>query len=236
MSPRRKIAPGASTLVIGYIRVSTDDQHLGPEAQRAALERWCDTNRAQLVEIHEDLGISGAASLDKRPGLLAAIDALAEHGAGVLLVAKRDRMARDTMTAAMVERLVERNGAHVLSADGAGNGDGPEAVLMRQMIDAFAQYERAIIRGRTKAALAAKKARGERTGNVPYGFQLAADKKHLEPNVDELAVIDQMRILRESGNSLRQISALLAEVGEVARNGKPFTAQQISLILDRKPA
>ncbi len=77
------------------------------------------------------------APLDKRPGLIAALDTLT---AGMALVAvKRDRLARDTMHAAMIERLVERASAHVRTCDGAGEGNSPEAQLMRHMIDAFAE-------------------------------------------------------------------------------------------------
>jgi len=59
---------------------------------------------------------------------------------------------------------------------GVGNGNGPEAQLMRTMIDAFAAYERALIRARTKAALAAKAARGERTSlHAPYGWRVGGE-------------------------------------------------------------
>ncbi len=47
---------------------------LGPEAQRAALLRWAEVRGLQLVAVHEDRGMSGAAPLDRRPGLLAALD------------------------------------------------------------------------------------------------------------------------------------------------------------------
>src|SRR6476469_878208 len=94
--------------VVGYIRVSTEDQSLGPEAQRVALERWCAAQGAELAVCHEDVGISGGVDLDKRPGLLAALDSLRTLRADVLLVAKRDRLARDVLVSAMVERLAER--------------------------------------------------------------------------------------------------------------------------------
>ena len=123
----------------------------------------------QVVATHEDRGVSGGAEIDKRPGLIAALEALRTERAGILVVAKRDRLARDVLVAAMVERLCQREGARIQSADGTGNGDSPEAKLLRTMIDAFAAYERALIRARTRAALAAKKARGERVGGVPYG-------------------------------------------------------------------
>ena len=193
--------------MIGYVRVSTDDQRFGPEAQLAALRAWCEARGAELVSVHADHGVSGAAAIDKRPGLLAALDALSEHGAGVLLVAKRDRLARDVVLAAMVERMADRSGAAVVAADGAGEGEGPEALLMRRMVDAFAEYERALIRGRTRAALAAKSRKGERTGRVPFGSQLAADGVHLIDNPREQAVIDEIRELRAAGLSIRAIVA-----------------------------
>lgn len=206
--------------VVGYVRCSTDDQHLGPEAQREALARWCAANGAELVAVHDDLGVSGGAALDKRLGLLAAIDALQAHGAGVLLVAKRDRLARDVMVAAMVERLAERAGARVLAADGTGNGEGPEALLMRSIVDAFAQYERALIRARTRAALAVKKSKGERTGEVPYGYRLAADGRSIESDETEQRALRLIDHLRGDGLSLRAVVAKLNELGEPARGGR----------------
>jgi hypothetical protein len=63
------------------------------------------------VKVFEDIGVSGAAELDRRPGLLAALGALAEERAGLLIVHKRDRLARDPMIAGMITRLVERGGS-----------------------------------------------------------------------------------------------------------------------------
>jgi hypothetical protein len=146
--------------IVGYVRAGTDDQSLGPEAQRHSLEAYCLAHDAFPVSIHEDIGYSGGLALDKRFGLLAALASLDEHKAGVFLVAKRDRLARDVVVAGMVERLVERVGAKLLSADGTGNGDGPEQGLLKNIVAAFAEYERALIR--------------ERTGQIPCG-----DKRHI---------------------------------------------------------
>ena len=100
----------------GYIRVSTEDQTLGPDAQRAALERWASARSVELVGVFEDRGVSGATALDRRPGLLAALDCMTAHGAGLLVAAKRDRFARDVILAAQLERLVERVGAKLVSS------------------------------------------------------------------------------------------------------------------------
>ena len=210
MSPARvRRQPADPRVAIGYIRVSTEDQQLGPKAQREAIERWARSNDVRVVEIHQDLGISGGAPIEERPGLLKAIDALGANGAGVLLVAKRDRLARDVIVSAMVERLAQRASASIISADGTGNGVGPEAALMRAIIDAFAAYERALIRSRTKSALAVKRGRGERvSGRAPLGYGFD-DHGKLVNIASEQAVIAKVRTLYSSGVSLNEIARRL---------------------------
>lgn len=214
----------ANVKVIAYIRVSTEDQNLGPEAQRAAMARWCAANDAVIVAEFEDR-LSGGKGFDEarmeldltqRPELLRAVDAVEELGATVLLVAKRDRLARDTVVSALVERLVTRKGGKIVAADGVGNGDGPEAMLMRHIVNAFAEYERAIIRARTKGALAVKKARGERVGQIPYGKRL--EGAVLIADEVEVEVIGRMRELRVNGVTLRGIAEALNAEGVPARS------------------
>jgi len=191
---------------IAYLRGSTEEQNNGIEAQRAQVERWAAANGVELVGEYVE-HVSGGASLDKRPVLNAAIDATIKGM--ILIVAKRDRVARDVMLSAMIERLIERKGGELVSADGAGNGSTPEAQLMRNMISAFAMYERAIIKARTKAALNVMKANGKRTGSIPFGFQLAADGVSLEQNSVEQEAISIIHQLRADGVSLRGIVAAL---------------------------
>lgn len=216
----RRRSPAPRSRVVGYVRVSTDEQHQGPRAQRDALEAWCARNGAELVAVYEDRGVSGAAELERRPALLEAVAALEDLDAGVLLVAKRDRLARDVMLAAMIERMTERAGATVVAADGAGEGTGPEALLLRRMVDAFAEYERAVIRARTRAALAAKRARGERTGDVPLGHRVAADGVHLEADPAEAEAVRVVHELRAAGVSIRGIAVELDARGVPARGGR----------------
>ena len=177
----KRIKAGDPKVAVGYLRVSTDEQSLGPEAQRAAIERWAQNQGVRVAAIFEDHGISGGAPAEKRPGLLAALSALRENAAGLLVAAKRDRIARDTVIAAMVEQAAGRVGATLTTADGSSDGTGPEGQLMRGIVYVFAAYERGVIRSRTRAALAVKRTRGERIGGIPYGFKLAGDGVHLVP-------------------------------------------------------
>ena len=227
--------PTNPNLAIGYVRVSTAEQDLGPEAQRAALAAWAQRTGAELVEVYEDR-LSGTTPVDRRPGLVAALAALEVHGAGVLVVARRDRLARDTMAAVMTDRLAAKVGARIAAADGAGDGEGPEAMLLRRMLDAFAEYEAAVIRARTRAALRVKRTRGECAGTVPYGERVAADGRTLEPDASEAALLAVVRELRAAGVSIRGIVAELDKRGFRTRKGTPLQSTQVARIVARVAA
>lgn len=216
-----------------YLRVSTQDQTesgAGLAAQLDACRRFARSQDAELTAVFEDKGVSGAKGLESRPGLLDAIASL--NKGDVLVVAKRDRLGRDPIKVAMIESAVARKGARIASAAGEGtDGDDPASVLMRRMIDAFAEYERLLIGARTKAALGAKKARGERTGAVPYGYRLASDGVHLDPIAEEQKVIAEARRLHKAGQSLRAIARELDRRGVVSRSGKTFLAEQVKRLL-----
>jgi site-specific DNA recombinase len=227
---RTKSTPNDSGRAIGYIRCSKDEQELGPEAQRAAIEEWCQTNGVELVGLFEE-HISGAAEIDKRLELLLALDAIETEEAGILLVLRRDRLARDNIAAAMIDRLVQRSGGRVVSTVGVGNGEGPEAELMRGIIDLFSQYERQLIRARTRAGLAVKKGRGERVGRLPFGYQLAEDGVHVEPNPAEQEAIAVIVQLRAEGLTQEQIANHLngSGVPSRGRRGEPASWHQTSI-------
>ena len=128
------------------------------------------------------------------------------------------------------ERLVERQGARVLSADGTGNGDSPEDQLMRHLVGAFASYERALAGARMRAALAVTKAQGERVGSVPYGFRVGEDGV-LEPDDDEQEAVELARRLRADGLSLRAIDRELRRQGHLPRAGGRWHVQTVATIV-----
>lgn len=208
---------------IAYLRVSTREQAesgLGLDAQRAACESLAADMGAELLAVHVDAGVSGGSDLDKCPALLDALDAL-DKGA-VLIVAKRDRLGRDVYRLALVERMAARAGASIVSADGAGNGDDPAALLMRRMVDAFAEYERQLIAARTRAALARKKAKGERVGAPPFGFRVDEDGSTLIPDDREQRIREAIASARAKGLSYRVIARALNDEGLHNRAGRPF--------------
>jgi DNA invertase Pin-like site-specific DNA recombinase len=218
-----------------YLRVSTDEQAesgLGLEAQLAACKAMAARMGWEVVVILED-AMSGGLPLEKRTILM---DALAELGKGdVLLVAKRDRLSRgDMMTTAMIEAAVQRAGARVVSAAGEGTeSDDPASVLMRRIIDAFGEYERLLIKARTRAALKAKKARGERYGQVPYGHRLAGDGTRLEPDPAEAAAVALILELRATRMTLRAIAGELDRRAVPTKSGRPWRHSTVHDVLRR---
>mgnify|MGYP000849697595 FL=1 len=234
----KRSPPGNERLAVAYLRVSTEDQRLGPEAQKHDCELWARQQGVGIVETFIDQGVSGGAELENRPNLLAALAALRQHGAGVLLIAKRDRLARDVAVAALIERSVKSAGARVVTADGIGNGEGPADQLVRTVIDGAA-YERAVIKGRTKAALAAKVRRGERIGQIPYGFRLKEQGPRndrgfpilLEPDPQEQALLERIKAC--PGLSLRKLRALLLAEGYRNRRGKAIKVTQFQRLRHR---
>lgn len=92
MTRKPKTSP---TIAVAYLRVSTDEQALGMEAQRAAMEAWAGREGVTIAAWCEDLGISGGADLEDRPGLVEALRLVRELRAGRLVAHKADRIARD---------------------------------------------------------------------------------------------------------------------------------------------
>ena len=224
---------GESMPIIAYLRVSTQDQAesgAGLAAQHDACQGFAARQDMKLAAVFQDKGVSGAKGLESRPALLDAISSLKKND--VLLIAKRDRLGRDPIKVAMIESAVARKGARIVSAAGEGTeGDDPANVLMRRMIDAFAEYERLIIGARTRAALQAKKAKRQRVGSVPYGYRLRSDNIHLEEVTEEQLVIHEARKLHGAGLSLRGIADRLERKGYRSRTGRKFAAVQVSRML-----
>ena len=213
-----------------YTRVSSAGQAasgLGIEAQQATITTCAKGMGVEVAAWFSDAGISGGKGIDdegkldleKRPGLMQAMAAL-EKG-DVLIVANRTRLARDQLLAKILDNVAERRGARIISAAGEGtDDDSATSKLIRGIIDLVSEYQRAVIRLGVKGALAAKKARGERVAQIPYGYRLAPDGKMLEPDPHEQAGLARMRTLKDSGATMGAIAQTLASEGYSPKAGR----------------
>lgn len=155
--------------VIGYVRVSTDEQAdsgAGLAAQRSAIAEDARRRGWTLVDVREDAAASGK-SLSGRPGLTAALEAVEDGTADALIVAKLDRLSRSLLDFAALMERSQRKGWSLVALDLGVDTSTPSGEMMANVLAVFAQFERRLIGQRTREALAAKRAAGARLGRPP---------------------------------------------------------------------
>lgn len=210
--------------VITYFRVSTEmqvDSGAGLSAQEDICAQWAKKHGLEITQSFIEKAISGAAPLDKRPALFNAISALGKGD--ILLVARLDRLSRDLYGGIIIEEAVAHQKARIVSAAGEGTeSDDPGSKMIREIIRVVAGFERNITQFRIKAALAAKKARGERAGSLPFGLMVGPDRK-LTPNPQEKPQVEKMAELREKGYGIKQIAQELNAQGLLNRKDRKWT-------------
>jgi DNA invertase Pin-like site-specific DNA recombinase len=110
------------------------------------------------------------------------------------------------------------------------DSDDATRVLVRQVLGAIAQYERALIRSRMAAGRAAKLATdGYTGGRPPFGWR--AEGKELVADPREQEVIALARCLSAEGLSSRQVAARLEEAGHRPKTGERWSSVQVGRVL-----
>lgn len=219
---------------IGYIRVSTEqqaDEGVSLAAQRAKITAWCQLNDYELMAIYEDAGISGKTVI-KRPQLQAA---LAEIKKGMALVAYNlSRLARSTKNCIEIADELKNKGGDLVSLTEKIDTSSAMGEFFFTLIAALGQMERKIIGERTKAALAHKKAIGEKYAPVPFGY--VEINKRLEVVKYEANLVSEIFSKRAAGETLQSIAHALNEQGVMGKQGGKWYASSVSCILKRKAA
>jgi len=227
--------------VVGYVRVSTDkqaEQGLGLEVQERAIRGWAKSNKHQVIRIYRDEGASGANGLDRRVELADALEAMGRGEADGLVVARLDRLARDLVLQEQLLAEIRRLGGEPFSTDGGEQGylkddpNEPSRKLIRQVLGAVAEYERAMITLRLRAGRRRKHERGGFAyGSPPYGWKARGGE--LVQDEAELAGLQLARRLRQEGLPLAAIGAELQAQGFPPRRGVRWHPTSVKRILDR---
>jgi DNA invertase Pin-like site-specific DNA recombinase len=206
--------------VLGYVRVSTDEQRrsaAGLEAQREAILRECKRRGWKLVEVVEDAGYS-ARDL-RRPGVQAAIAELARGKADALVVAKLDRLSRSMLDFTVLMAKAQKQGWALVALDCAVDTTTPAGEAMANVLATFAQFERRLIGQRTREALAAKRVQGVKLGR---------------PRAVPQRVVNRMRRERKAGRSLAAIAdGLNADAVPTAQGGRQWWPATVRAVLAR---
>jgi DNA invertase Pin-like site-specific DNA recombinase len=208
---------------IGYVRVSSEEQALsglGLAAQRATIEREAERAGAELVAVIEDAGASGK-DLD-RAGLHDALTRIAAGDAEVFVVAKVDRLSRSLLDVMSVLEWLESARAAFKALDSPIDTSTAVGKMFLQTMGMFAEFERQMIRDRTRAALAVRKAEG---------------KAISRPAVPD-ATSAQIKAWYDEGWGLTAIARQLNDDGvPTARGGTEWRASNVQSVLGlRDPA
>ena len=217
--------------LIGYVRVSTSKQGrsgLGLEAQREALSRFAAAEGLELGRVFVEVETGkGADALDRRPKLAAALNEARRLKCPVA-VAKLDRLSRDV-------HFISGLMAHRVPFVVAELGSDVDPFILH-LFAALAEKERSLISARTKAALAAAKARGVTLG----GPKLAQARKRAHAAIKAAAnhhaanVLPVIRAIQKSGaTSLHQIADALNARGVATPRGGKWHAKSVSNVLAR---
>lgn len=223
---------------LGYVRVSTEKQAehgLSLEAQTEKIRAMAIVRGTDLADVIVDDGAS-AKSLDRRgiAWLLAQVEADAVH---TVIIAKLDRLTRSVVDLARLLQCFDRRKVSLISvAETLDTGSAMGRCMLNLMV-AISQWEREAGGERTRDVLRHKRAKGERVGTLPFGFQVAAaDRKRLEPAPVEQRLLAHIRALQAEGRSTREIAADLNRHGWTTRRGTPWRFQYVARTLRRQYA
>ncbi|GAB2449079.1 recombinase family protein [Nocardioides hungaricus] len=207
-----------SDKVIGYLRVSTEEQAvsgLGLADQRAVIGSEARRRGWADVEFVTDDGYP-AKNLS-RPGIASAVQQLRKGEASVLVVSKLDRLSRSLLDFATLMDRGRREGWQLVVLDLAIDTTVPSGQLMANVLAAFAEYERQLIGARTSAALQQLKGQGKRLGR---------------PRTLSRDVTDRVVRERESGATLAAIASGLNDDGvPTARGGARWYPSTVRAVL-----
>ncbi len=225
--------------VAAYLRVSTANQaeedKFGIAAQRESVEGWARQHGDTIVAWFEDDGISGGTLA--RAGLQDLIAAAEGETFSAVLVAKMDRIARDLMAQLWIEKELLKHNVEIISVAEPFRGQDPANVLFRQVIGAFAQFEKSRIAERMGGGRLAKaRTGGYAGGQAPMGYQAQRGQKDLTVNPEKAETVQTLFQLRADHPewSLRQLATALNEAGHTTAQNKPFHAIQVQRVLARQ--
>ena len=204
------------------------------DAQEAAVREHAKANGLNLVRIVR--GESSSEAVKDRPDLGELLDTL--QPGTVLVVPRLDALARDLPTQEVLLRDIRERGAEVAScsraeADSlADDPNDPTRKLIRQVLGAVADFERALVGLRLSRGRRAKAGSGGFAyGSPPFGMR--AHDKRLVPDPKEQEALALARQLRDEGKSYRTICQALTEAGHKPRRGQHWYPTTVARILRR---
>lgn len=233
--------------VILYARRSKDSQGASLKDQskdllaEAGKQEWSIIKAGRKM-VHSD---TVCGENDDCPGLMMALEQFPKGG--MLVVTKQDRLSRDKLKFAWIEKeIIVKKKGRILSLAGEGtDDDSAQGRFLRDLFQVFGRLELEQIRERTTRALSKKRARGELTSHIPYGYKIHPEDEELRliprtvrPRPVRMAEIPEQQSLiklimgaRESGATLRSIAEALNKKRFFKPDDVPWNFQAVSRVV-----
>jgi DNA invertase Pin-like site-specific DNA recombinase len=216
-----------SIQAVSYLRVSTVGQVAGDgfPRQREAIQTYAERNGIEVVGEFRDEGVSGTVDHGEREGFKALLERIAGNCVRLVLIERPDRLARDLLVQETLLASLIRLGVRVVDASGTDLTDqsDPSRVLIRQVLGAVAQHDRACLVAKLRAARQRKRsATGRCEGRKPFGSRVGEDRG-----------VERIRQLRSEGLSVRAVTERLNAEGIPSRGGKSWSFGSVGRIARR---
>jgi DNA invertase Pin-like site-specific DNA recombinase len=192
---------------LGYVRVSEGEPQLMADDQDRRIRLYAEQHGFQVTAVYADLAALADAPLYVRSGLLDMLDAVAATDAKVVIVSRRNRLSTDPMRAALIARLIARDGGRVICTDGIAGAVTPDEKQTEAMREPLDEYDRLLAGMGVRRANNARRRRGEPLGQAPFGYSI--DGAQLVANPVEQAAIVRIVALRDQGYSFSTMEQLL---------------------------
>lgn len=217
------------TAAVAYFRTSSatnvGNDKDSQRRQQAAVEGYAKGRaRLSIVQTFYDMAVSGSDPVDTRPGFSDLLTYCAEHDVGIVLVENASRFARDLVVQLTGHALLGARGIELVPADAPTyfTDPSPTAVMVRQILGAVSEFEKAGLVAKLRAARERKR---QETGRCEG-----------RPAVPDEVIAEARRLARRSPKtgkrrSLRAVAAELATLGHLGASGGPFTASSVRHML-----
>jgi DNA invertase Pin-like site-specific DNA recombinase len=212
-----------------YLRVSGAGQIEGDgfDRQIEAVTRYATNAGLTLEQTFREEGVSGTKELENRPALQELLLAVESGEVRIVLIEKLDRLARDLMVQETIIADFRKRGITVISAHEPDLcSDDPSRKLVRQIMGAIAEYDRAMTVAKLRGARQRVKARtGRCEGSKPFGV-----------SEDHRPVIDRILGLRAAGMAVDVIAETLNGEGHKSKTGGKWYGSSVRNVLLREQA
>ena len=215
---------------IGYTRTSSA-ANIGEDKdsvvrQRKAIQVYAKRAGYRIVEWYDDPAVTGADTIDARPGFMAALEEIASNGVRTIIVETANRFARDLIVQETGWKRLHADGITLIAADSPYQfvDETPTAVLIRQILGAVAQFDKAMTVAKLRGARERKRRK--------TGLKVEGRKSYAEANPKLVELTYQLSEQRPR-LSLREISASLASQGFTTPRGVAYSASAVASMLGR---